>query len=231
MFGILLDFSTLLISICGFFLILLMVIPNFTRMKSTFWIIIKSFFIVTLVVMIILFAVRGEDLYFYFGSIFGLSFSLQALILRSKNRVLLLSFAFVSFSFIFLSFNQKIMFFTILVFSYILFLSISAFSMFQKYHVKDTKTSKSTTDFFINLGILGLLILPFILICSFLFSSSEGFINIWIEGDSLITVFNENFNLIIFSIIALIFLILMSIYLALEIISNNKKRAEESWYM
>ncbi len=230
MFGILLDLSTLLVSICGFLLILIIVIPNLTKLKKKYWLIIKSSLIISLVVMIILFVINGEDLFFYFGSIFGISFTLRALLLQSKNRSLLLLFAFISFSFIFLSFNQKIMFYATLVFSYILFLSVGIYSLFKEQPVKDKKTSKITLDFFINLIILGLVIIPVILICSILFSSSAGFFNVWIEGDSLIDIFDKNNNLIIFSIIILVFLIIMSIYLALDFRSNNQKRAEESWY-
>jgi hypothetical protein len=180
--------------------------------------------------MVILFAINVEDLFFYFGSIFGISFTLRALLFQSKNKSLLLSFAFISFSFIFLSFNQKIMFYANLVFSYMLLLSVGAYSLFKEQKAKDKKISRITLDFFINLMILGLITIPLILICNILYSSSAGFFNVWIEGDSLIDIFSTNYHLIIFSVIILVFLIIMSIYLALEIKSNNQKRAEESWY-
>ena len=230
MFGILLDLSTLLVSICGFLMILIIVIPNLAKLKKQYWFIIKSLLIISLAVMIILFAINGEDLFFYLGSIIGISSILRASLLQSKNRSLLLSFAFISFSFIFLSFNQKTMFYATLVFSYILFLSVGIYSLFQEQTIKDKKTLKITLDFFLNLMILGLMIIPLILIVNILFSSSAGFFNIWIFGDSLIDVFGKNHNLIIFSIIMLVFLVIISIYLILEIKSNNQKRAEESWY-
>ncbi|MFW9853089.1 MAG: hypothetical protein ACFFDS_09105 [Candidatus Thorarchaeota archaeon] len=180
--------------------------------------------------MIILFAINGEDLFFFFGSIFGTSFTLRALLLYSKNKSLLLSFALISFSFTFLSFNQKIMFYANLVFSYILFLSIGTYSLFKEQKAKEKKTSRITLDFFLNLMFLGLITVPLILICNILYSSSAGFFNVWIEGDSLIDIFSTNYHLIIFSVIILVFLIIMSIYLTLEIKSNDQKRAEESWY-
>jgi len=229
MFGILIDLSTLLVSICGIFLILVMVVPNLTKLKRKYWFIIKSLLAISLIIMIVLFSIKGEDLFFYFGFIFGISFILQVQLNQSENKNLFLSFSLISFSFIFLSFNQKIMFFASLVFSYIFFLAIGVFTIFQEKPIKEKKVTKFTLDFFINLGILCLMIIPIIFICSIIFSSAD-FFNIWIEGDSLITVFEKNYAILIFSIISLIFLVFISIYIIFEIISNNRKRAEEPWY-
>ena len=217
--------SILLISIFSLFIAILIVIPNFSKIKQFIWLSSKISLILIFTILVILFVELKTDAYYFLGSFIGVGLLIKGILISNRMSFVAFLASFMSFSFVFLSIGHVVFFVFSLCFSYIFIIGLTVFSLY------DSKTEKATEIYskrFQSISFVTLLVFP-ILTVYILYLLSENQV-IWMEKTSFFSLFNNNYDAIIFIIIGAIFLLLVTILFILDFRTHNKKRINEPWY-
>ena len=217
--------SILLISIFSLFIAILIVIPNFSKIKQFIWLSSKISLILIFTILVILFVELKTDAYYFLGSFIGVGLLIKGILISNRMSFVAFLASFMSFSFVFLSIGHVVFFVFSLCFSYIFIIGLTVFSLY------DSKTEKATEIYskrFQSISFVTLLAFPIITVY-ILYLLSENQV-IWMEKTSFFSLFNNNYDAIIFIIIGAIFLLLVTILFILDFRTHNKRRVDEPWY-
>ena len=217
--------SILLISIFSLFIAILIVIPNFSKIKQFIWLSSKISLILIFTILVILFVELKTDAYYFLGSFIGVGLLIKGILISNRLSFVAFLASFMSFSFVFLSIGHVVFFVFSLCFSYIFVIGLTVFSLY------DSKTEKAIEVYskrFQTISFVTLLAFPIITVY-ILYLLSENQV-IWMEKTSFFSLFNNNYDAIIFIIIGAIFLLLVTILFILDFRTHNKKRINEPWY-
>ncbi|OLS29626.1 MAG: hypothetical protein HeimAB125_21830 [Candidatus Heimdallarchaeota archaeon AB_125] len=217
--------SILLISIFSLFIAILIVIPNFSKIKQFIWLSSKISLILIFTILVILFVELKTDAYYFLGSFIGVGLLIKGILISNRMSFVAFLASFMSFSFVFLSIGHVVFFVFSLCFSYIFIIGLTVFSLY------DSKTEKATEIYskrFQSISFVTLLVFP-ILTVYILYLLSENQV-IWMEKTSFFSLFYNNYDAIVFIIIGAIFLLLVTILFILDFRTHNKRRVDEPWY-
>ena len=217
--------SILLISIFSLFIAILIVIPNFSKIKHFIWLSSKISLILIFTILVILFVELKTDAYYFLGSFIGVGLLIKGILISNRMSFVAFLASFMSFSFVFLSIGHVVFFVFSLCFSYIFIIGLTVFSLY------DSKTEKATEIYskrFQSISFVTLLVFP-ILTVYILYLLSENQV-IWMEKTSFFSLFYNNYDAIVFIIIGAIFLLLVTILFILDFRTHNKRRVDEPWY-
>ncbi len=224
MFGISTTISTILISICGLIVALFIIYPASFKKQKT-WLAFKLFLIIIGSIFIILLLEIKRDSFFFIGSFLGISFLLKAVFQLTELKSLYLLLSYISFTFIFLSMGQIILFILNLGFAYILFIYISIYKVYDygnKDQKEDKKISKLLTNlflFFASLTITGFIVYELL--------NDQA---ILLQNDSLIQIFSGRYSIIILVIFICFLTMILILVFTLDIRKRYTKRKDEPWY-
>ena len=225
MFSLPTTISTMLISICGLVVALFIIYPTSSYKKQKIWLAVKLFFIFVSSILIILLLETKRDSFFFIGSFLGISFLLKAVFQFTELKSLYLLFSYISFTFIFLSMGQIILFILNLGFAYILSIYLSIYKVFDygnEYQKEDKKISKFLTNlllFFASLTVTGFVVYELL--------NDKA---ILLQNDSLIQIFSGRYNIIILVIFICLLTVILILIFTLDIRKRYTKRKEEPWY-
>lgn len=217
--------SILLISIFSLAIAILIIIPNIFRIKQYIWLSLKILLIVICAILVILFVEAKIDAYYFLGSFFGVGFLIKGILMSNRLSFVVFLLSFMSFSFVFLSIGNVIMFVFCLCFSYLFIIGITAFSL---YDSKAKETIMEGSRRFQTISFITLLTFPVITVYILYFLSENQVI--WIEKTSFFDLFYKNNDAITFLIIGIIFVLTVTFVFVLNLHSLNKKRIDEPWY-
>ena len=141
MFGLSSLLTTIIIAIFGLVISSVIYLPNFFKIKTKLWIIIKFSISIAFSVLVILFVDVKLDSFFYLGSFIGIGFILRGAFNSSRMAIESFLLSYFFFSFIFLSYEQVYLFVINLVIVYVLFLLISSFRLY-RYQEKEQISEK-----------------------------------------------------------------------------------------
>ncbi|MHA1954507.1 MAG: hypothetical protein ACW96U_11240, partial [Candidatus Heimdallarchaeaceae archaeon] len=110
MFSLSPTISTILISVCGLVVALTIIFPASSYKKQKTWLAVKLFLIIVSLIFIILLLETKRDSFFFIGSFLGIGFLLKAVFQLTELKSLCLLYSYISFTFIFLSMGQLILF-------------------------------------------------------------------------------------------------------------------------
>ena len=185
----------------------------------------KISLIVICAILVILFIETKIDAYYFLGSFFGVGFLIKGILMSNRLSFVAFLVSFMSFSFVFLSIGNVIMFVFSLCFSYLFIISITAFNLYDskaKETILEGSKGFQTTSFII------LLAFPVITVYILYFLSENQVI--WIEKTSFFDLFYKNNDAITFLIVGIIFLLTITFVFVLDLQAQNKKRMDEPWY-
>jgi len=217
--------SILLISIFSLAIAILIIMPNIFRVKQYIWLSLKILLIVICAILVILFVETKIDAYYFLGSFFGVGFLIKGILMSNRLSFVVFLLSFMSFSFVFLSISNVIMFVFSLCFSYLFTIGITAFSL---YDSKAKETIIEGSKRFQTISFITLLAFPIITVYILYFLSENKVI--WIEKTSFFDLFYKNNDAITFLIIGVIFLLTVTFVFVLDLQALNKKRVDEPWY-
>lgn len=217
--------SILLISIFSLAIAILIIMPNIFRVKQYIWLSLKILLIVICTILVILFVETKIDAYYFLGSFFGVGFLIKGILMSNRLSFVVFLLSFMSFSFVFLSTGNVIMFVFSLCFSYLFIIGITAFSL---YDSKAKETIIEGSKRFQTISFITLLAFPIITVYILYFLSENQVI--WIEKTSFFDLFYKNNDAITFLIIGVIFLLTVTFVFVLDLQALNKKRVDEPWY-
>ncbi|MCE7747978.1 MAG: hypothetical protein GPJ51_06250 [Candidatus Heimdallarchaeota archaeon] len=217
--------SILLISIFSLAIAILIIMPNIFRVKQYIWLSLKILLIVICAILVILFVETKTDAYYFLGSFFGVGFLIKGILMSNRLSFVVFLLSFMSFSFVFLSIGNVIMFVFSLCFSYLFIIGITAFSL---YDSKAKETIIEGSKRFQTISFITLLAFPIITVYILYFLSENQVI--WIEKTSFFDLFYKNNDAITFLIIGVIFLLTVTFVFVLDLQAQNKKRVDEPWY-
>ncbi|MCE7739862.1 MAG: hypothetical protein GPJ50_10840 [Candidatus Heimdallarchaeota archaeon] len=217
--------SILLISIFSLVIAVLIIMPNIFRAKQYIWLIVKIPLIVICAILVILFVETKIDAYYFLGSFFGVGFLIKGILMSNRLSFVVFLVSFMSFSFVFLSIGNVIMFVFCLCFSYLFIIGITAFNL---YDSKAKETNMEGSKRFQTISFITLLAFPVITVYILFFLSENQVI--WIEKTSFFDLFYKNSDAITFLIVGIIFLLIVTFVFVLDLQAQNKKRMEEPWY-
>ena len=217
--------SILLISIFSLAIAILIIMPNIFRVKQYIWLSLKILLIVICAILVILFVETKIDAYYFLGSFFGVGFLIKGILMSNRLSFVVFLLSFMSFSFVFLSIGNVIMFVFSLCFSYLFIIGITAFSL---YDSKAKETIIEGSKRFQTISFITLLAFPIITVYILYFLSENQMI--WIEKTSFFDLFYKNNDAITFLIIGVIFLLTVTFVFVLDLQALNKKKVDEPWY-
>jgi len=226
MFGLSSSLTTIITAIFGLMISLVIYMPNYFKMKTKLWLVIKFSISIVFSVLVILFVDVRIDSFFYLGSFIGIGFILRGAFNSSRMTVESYLLSYFFFSFIFLSFEQIYLFIINLGIVYVLFLLISSFRFFRIQENEQDAEKKN----------LKYIIPSFVFLMSFL--TVFGFILYDLLTDQIITVsdmslfdiFEKQYDLIAFIIIFIVFVVLAILLFLNDFKSKQTKRKDKSWY-
>ncbi len=217
--------SILLISIFSLIIAILIVIPNFIKIKQYFWLSTKITLVLVFAILVILFVKVKTDAYYFLGSFIGVGLIIKGILISNRMSFVAFLASFISFSFVFLSIGHIIFFVFSLCFSYLFIIGITVFSL---YDSKTDKGFKETGNKFQTISFATLLAFPIITVY-ILYLLSENQV-IWVEKTSFFSLFYNNYDAITFIIIGTIFLLIVTILFVLGFRSHDKRGVDELWY-
>jgi len=217
--------SILLVSIFSLTIAIFIVIPNIFKIKQYIWLSVKISLIVICAILVILFVETKIDAYYFLGSFFGVGFLIKGILLSNRLSFVVFLVSFMSFSFVFLSIGNVIMFVFSLCFSYLFIIGITAFNL---YDSKAKETIMEGSKRFQTISFITLLAFPVITVYILYFLSENQVI--WIEKTSFFDLFYKNNDAITFLIVGIIFLLTVTFVFVLDLQAQNKKRMDEPWY-
>jgi len=217
--------SILLVSIFSLTIAIFIVIPNIFKIKQYIWLSVKISLIVICAILVILFVETKIDAYYFLGSFFGVGFLIKGILLSNRLSFVVFLVSFMSFSFVFLSIGNVIMFVFSLCFSYLFIIGITAFNL---YDSKAKETIMEGSKRFQTISFITLLAFPVITVYILYFLSENQVI--WIEKTSFFDLFYKNSDAITFLIVGIIFLLTVTFVFVLDLQAQNKKRMDERWY-
>lgn len=217
--------STILISICGLVVALFIIYPTSSYKKQKTWLAVKLFLIIVSSILIILLLETKRDSFFFIGSFLGISFLLKAVFQLTELKSLCLLFSYISFTFIFLSMGQIILFILNLGFAYVLFIYLSIYKVYDYRNIdqmEDKEISKFSTNlflFFASLTITGFIVYRLL--------NDQA---VLLQNDSLIQIFSGRYSLIILVIFICFLTVILILIFTLDIRKRYTKRKDEPWY-
>lgn len=217
--------STVLISICGLVTAFLVIYPVSLHKKKKIWLSLKLVFISISLIFVILLLDIKKDSFLFVGSFLGIGFLLKVIFDFTKLRSLYLFLSYLSFTFIFLSLGQIILFILNLGFAYILMIYLSFYRLhnhdreIQDENVKINKLLKPLFTLFGLLTLFGLMLYKLL---------SDDIV--WLQSDSLAQLFSGKYNSYILLIFTCIFFVILIIIFTLDIKKKYTRRKDEPWY-
>ena len=225
MFGLNDFVSTIIVSILCLFIVIVLVIPNIFKLKNKFWFIIQIAILILLISFVIVFSDASLDTYYFLGSFLGLGFLVKGILNSSKFSLILFLFSFISFSLIFLSIGQTIIFIICICYAYTLTMGFTVFLLYKNKSISNdfllSKTSQLSS-------FIVLMVFPIISIFILLFLSQNDVIHF--ESISLYSLFSHNYEILALLIVFLVFFIIMITVFVIDFRSINKQRSEGSWF-
>ncbi len=201
------------------------VIPNIFKIKQYVWLSVKISFIVICAILVILFVETKIDAYYFLGSFLGVGFLIKGILMSNRLSFAAFLVSFMSFSFVFLSIGNVILFVFSLCFSYLFIIGITAFNL---YDSKNREPIMEGSKRFQTISFITLLTFPVITVYILYFLSENQVI--WIEKTSFFNLFYKNRDAITFLIVGIIFLLIVTFVFVLDLQAQNKKRMDEPWY-
>ncbi|NPD87836.1 MAG: hypothetical protein HGN29_03885 [Asgard group archaeon] len=217
--------STILISICGLIVAFLIIYPVSSYKKPKAWLAAKLLLIIVSSIIVILLLEVKRDSFFFMGSFMSIGFLLKAIFKLTELKSLCLLLSYISFTFIFLSMGQIILFILNLGFAYVLFIYLSIYNVYDdgnKDQKKDKKVTKYVTDLFFFLTSLT--------ITGFIVYELQNDKAILLQNDSLIQIFSGHFSVLILVIFTCLLIVVLFIIFTLDIQKRYTKRKDETWY-
>jgi hypothetical protein len=225
MFSLSPTISTILISVCGLVVALTIIFPASSYKKQKTWLAVKLFLIIVSLIFIILLLETKRDSFFFIGSFLGIGFLLKAVFQLTELKSLCLLYSYISFTFIFLSMGQLILFILNLGFAYVLFILLAIYKAYDygnKNQMEDKKISKFSTNlflFFTTLTITGFVVYELL--------NDQA---ILLQNDSLLQLFSGRYSLIILVIFICFLTVILILIFTLDIRKRYIKRKDEPWY-
>ena len=226
MFGLTNFISSILVSILGLLITGLFIFPNIFKLKKRLWISIKTIISLVLISFVILLSDASLDTYFFLGSFVGLGFLLKGILLQSRMSLILFLCSFLSFSLIFLSIGQTILFILFLFYAYILMIGFTLFLLFKNKIIENMdnisrKTQISSFIVLLAFPVLSMYILMFL---------SQNHLLLF-EPISLYSLFSQNYEILALLIIFLIFSVILIFIFIVDFRTKHKQKGEETWFM
>ncbi len=221
--------ASILLTIISSLIILTLIIPNFLNLTRRTKILIQSFLLLLFLIGLILFSQRNKDMYFFLGAACGIGFMLNGLIMRNSYKYISFIMFFISFSFVFLSLGQDLLFLMTLFFSYTLFISLTVFKLFKERPQNILESKETNSIKIIKLA----LIIVFGTIFGYIVSINfTDFIEIFTLYEPLTTpvIIYSPFSTDLVIIIGAFFLFICTIIFIDIYLKKRIKRKEEQWY-
>ncbi len=233
--------ASILLTIISSLIILTLIIPNFLKLTRKTKILIQSFLLLLFLVGLILFSQGIKDMYFFLGAACGIGFMLNGLIQKNNHKYISFIMFFISFSFVFLSLGQTLLFLMTLIFSYALFISLTAFKLFKERPLDILESSETNSIKIIKLVLLIVFGTIFGYIISINFTDFieiltlevTDFIEILtLEGPIIkhVIIYSTFYTTDLFIILSAFFLFICATIFIDISLKTRMKRKEEQWY-
>jgi hypothetical protein len=189
------------------------------------WLAIKLLLIITSLILLILFLDAKKDSFLFIGSFLGIGFLLKVVFNFTKFKSLNSLLSYLSFTLIFLSSGQIILFILNLGFAYILTIYLSFYKL-NNHEIQNLDQKSKPLNF---LKILP----PFFALLALLSSLLYALLSnqsIWFQNASLVQLFSKQYNALILVIFTCIFFAISIIIFSMDIQKKYSKRKDEPWY-
>ncbi len=219
--------STIILSLLSFVNIVLIILPNISKLKNFHWFLIKAAVITFVTVWIIILPETIHECYFYVGGFFGLGFLIRGFLTKGRIKYMFHIFAYSSFSIVFLATYQTLLFIINMSLSYIICLGLLFYSL-NINHPEDIEVTDSKGS---KLVINTIIIFAFASLFGFLVFSimDQGKIDIVnIPLASLFALHPDYRTILIVIILAMLFTFIL---ILTEIYTQFKRRDSEQWYI
>ncbi len=218
--------STIILSLLSLTNIVLLTLPNISKLKNIHWFLIKVAVIMIITVWIIILPEEIQESYFFIGGSFGLGFLIRGILINKRSKYMFHIFAFSAFSIIFLAVNQTLLFIINLSLSYVLHLGLLFYSLNIR-NSKDTEVTDSKGSKFV---INTIVILAFASLFGFLVFSVMDAGKIDVANIPLADLFALHSDYRTMLIVIILTMFFTFILMLIDLYTQSKRRNAEQWY-
>jgi len=227
MFGMSYLISTIILCILCFSNIIFLALPNISKLKNFYWVLIKAIVVSFFTVWIIILPEEIQESFFYVGGSFGLGLLIRGFQIKEGSKYVFHVFAYSAFSIIFLAVNQTLLFIINMGLSYVLYLGLFFYSLnvdpSESAEIKDGKGSK--------LIINTIIFLVFTSLFSFMVFSVMDGSTIDVPNIPLASLFAFHTDYRAMLIVIIIAILIALILILAEFYTQSEKRDDEQWYI